>query len=84
MIATISDENVFKWFNNAVKEFYTKLGNNVKKTQSSLPITQLIGKFKKLFFHFHITSLKNYWEKGEDHKTEADNIRQYYIAISDI
>ena len=65
MVAINSDENTFRWFDNAVQEFNEKLGNNVKKTQSSFPITQLIGKFKKLFFHFHITSLKNYQKKGE-------------------
>ena len=66
MVAINSDENVSRWFDNAVHKFNEKLENNVEKKQSSLPITQLIGNFKKLFFQFHITSLKNYWEKGED------------------
>ena len=39
MVAINSDENVSRWFDNAVQEFNKKVGNNVKKTQSSLPIT---------------------------------------------
>ena len=48
MVAINSDENLSRWFDNVVHEFNEKLGNNMKKTQSSLPITELIGKFKKL------------------------------------
>ena len=45
MIAINSDENVSTRFDNAVHEFNEKLGYNVKTSQSSLPITQIIGKF---------------------------------------
>ena len=83
MVAINSDENVSRWFDNAVQEFNDKLGNKVKKTQSALPITQLIGKFKKLLFQFHITSLKNYCEKGEEYATEVGNICDDYIATLD-
>ena len=50
MVAINSEEHVSRWFDNAVQEFDEKVGNNVKKTKSSLSIPQLIGKFKKLFF----------------------------------
>ena len=83
MIAINSFENISKWFDNAVHKFNEKLGNNVEKTQSSLSITQLIGKFNELFFQFHITTLKNYWEKGAEYATEVDNIRQDYISTSE-
>ena len=83
MVAINSDENISRWFDNAVQEFNEKLGNKVKKTQSSLPITQPIGKFKELFFHFHVTSLKNCWEKGEEYATQVDNICQDDEATSD-
>ena len=83
MVAINSDFNESRWFDNAFQEFNEKVGNNVKKIQSSLPITQLIGKFKKLFVLFHMTSLKNYWEEGEEYVTEVDNIRADYVATSD-
>ena len=81
MIAINSDANVSRWFDNAVHEFNKKLGNNIAK--SPTPCTQLIGKFKKIFFQFHITSLKNYYDKGEEYATEVENIRDDYIATSD-
>ena len=52
-------------------------------TKSPTPCTQLIGKFKKIFFQFHITSLKNFYDKGEEYATEVENIRDDYIATSD-
>ena len=58
MVAINSDENVSRWFDNAVQEFNKKVGNNVKKTQSSLPITQLIGKFQKFIFPFSYHKFK--------------------------
>ena len=58
MIAINSDKNVSRWFDNALQDCNKKLGNNMKKTQSLYLITQLIGKFKKLFFQFHIKNFE--------------------------
>ena len=51
MITIKSDENISKRFDNAVQEFYAKLGNKVKKMQSSQSFN-LLGNSKNYYFSF--------------------------------